>query len=134
MATKTLMQTLDDMSGSRRYSMFIVWYCSNPDTRESWEVFTSKNNYKNVEWTHVEQNWLLDAQIQEGIKYYMKLQHAEKMKGIYDKMVEQAMSGDVQSAKYLMDFAKDYFASDKKSELDNLLSGINLEVDSDEDE
>lgn len=132
MEEKTLMQTLDELSGGRRYSMFIVWYCANKKTRESWESFTSKNNYKNVSWEYVEQNWLLDAGIQRGIKYYMKLQHAEKMKSVYDKMVEQALDGDVQSAKYLMDFADDYFAEDKTDELDDLLSGINLEVEKDE--
>lgn len=129
---KTTLQVLDDLTSSRRYSMFVAWYCSNKETREEWDSFASRNNYKNIPWEYVEQNWLLDAGIQEGIKYYMRLQHAEKMKNIYDKMYEQALNGDVQSAKYLMDFAKDYFASDKKSELDNLLSGINLDVDVDE--
>lgn len=126
------MQTLDELTSSRRYSMFVVWYCSDKDKRESWVEFAGKNNYKNIEWEYVEQNWLLDEGIQAGIKHYMKLQHHEKMKNIYDKMYEQALNGDVQSAKYLMDFSKDFFATEKKDELHDLLSNINLEVDEDE--
>ena len=129
---KTLMTTLDELTGTRRYSMFVVWFCSDKDKRETWEEFTSKNNYKNMDYKYAEENWLLDENIQKGIKYYMKLQHSEKMKNIYDKMYEQALAGDVQSAKYLMDFSKDFFASDKTSELSDLLSGIELEVDEDE--
>lgn len=129
---KTLMQKLDDMTSSRRYSMFVVWYCADEDDRETWEQFTSKNNYKNITFEYVKQNWLLDEGIQNAIKFYMKLQHTNKMKNIYDKMYEQALNGDVQSAKYLMDFSKDFFASDKVSELDKLLGGIDLEVDEDD--
>ena len=129
---KTTMQTLDELTGTRRYSMFVVWYCTPEDKRESWEEFAGKNNYKNMDYQYAEDNWLLDEDIQAGIRYYMKLQHNEKMKNIYDKMYEQALNGDVQSAKYLIDFSKDFFASDNKSELDKLLSGIELEVDEDE--
>ena len=126
------MQTLDQLTGTRRYSMFVVWYCTPEDKRETWEEFVGKNNYKNMDYKYAEENYLLDENIQKGIKYYMKLQHAEKMKNIYDKMYQQALAGDVQSAKYLMDFSKDFFASDKTSELSDLLSGIDLEVDEDE--
>ena len=126
------MTTLDELTGTRRYSMFVVWFCSDKDKRETWEEFTSKNNYKNMDYKYAEENWLLDENIQKGIKYYMKLQHVEKMKNIYDKIYQQALAGDVQSAKYLMDFSKDFFASDKTSELSDLLSGIDLEVDEDE--
>ena len=131
---KTTLQTLDELTGTRRYSMFVVWYCADKDTRESWEEFTSKNNYKNMDYKYAEENYLLDENIQKGIKYYMKLQHAEKMKNIYDKMYQQALAGDVQSAKYLMDFSKDFFASDKTSELSDLLSGIDLGEEVDDDE
>lgn len=130
---KTTLQTLDELTGTRRYSMFVVWYCTPDDKRETWEEFVGKNNYKNMDYKYAEDNWLLDEPIQAGIRYYMKLQHNEKMKNIYDKMYQQALNGDVQSAKYLMDFSKDFFASDKKSELDKLLSGIDLEVDEDEE-
>ncbi len=128
------MTTLDQLTGTRRYSMFVVWYCADKDTRESWEEFTSKNNYKNMDYKYAEENWLLDEGIQKGIKYYMKLQHSEKMKNIYDKMYEQALNGDVQSAKYLIDFAKDYFADDKESELDSLLKGIDIDGEEYDDE
>ena len=122
---KTTLQKLDDLTGSRRYSMFVVWYCTDEDKREKWEDFNSKNKYNNISYKYVEENWLLDENIQAGITYYMSLQHHEKMKNIYNKMYEQAMDGDVQSAKYLMDFSKDFFAKDNKNLLDEVLDGIN---------
>lgn len=130
---KTTMQKLDSLTGSRRYSQFVCWYCTPEDKREVWEKYSDNATFNNVPWKYVEENWLLDDNIQSGIKHYMKLQHHEKMKNIYDKMYEQALNGDVQSAKYLMDFSKDFFANDKKNELDDLLSGIDLEVDDDEE-
>ena len=128
-AIKTTLQKLDDLTSSRRYSMFVVWYCTDKDKRESWEDFSNKNNYNKIDYQYVADNWLLDEKIQAGITYYMSLQHHEKVKNIYNKMYEQAINGDVQSAKYLMDFAKDFFAESKKNELDELLSGINLSVE-----
>ncbi|HSH52426.1 MAG TPA: hypothetical protein VK982_11950 [Bacteroidales bacterium] len=128
---KTFMQTLDDITGNRRMSLFVVWYCTPETERESWEKFASKNNNKNVSWEYAEK-WLLDADIQSGIKYYMQLQHEQKMRNIYNKMYEQALEGDVNSAKFLVDFAKEWFKESKENELDKLLNGINLEDDKDE--
>lgn len=127
------MQNLDDATGNRKYSMFVVWYCTPEEQRESFEEFTSKNNYNSIPWDYVRENWLLDENIQKAIKYYMKLQHNIKMKNIYDKMYEQALAGDVQSAKYIIDFSKDFFASDKEDELEKLLGGIDLGEEYDEE-
>ena len=130
---KTLLQTLDEMTSSRRYSMFVVWYCTDEKERETWEEFTSKNNYNNIPWEYVKENWLLDEDIQRAIKYYMRLQHSNKMKNIYDKMYEQALAGDVQSAKYIIDFSKDFFATEKEDELEKLLGGVDIGEEYDEE-
>ncbi len=127
----TTMQRLDNITGSRRYSAFVCWYCTPQDKRDSWEKISELTTFNNVPWDYVEKNWILDENIQAGIKYYMKLQHHEKMKNIYDKMYEQALNGDVQSAKYLMDFSKDFFADDNRDELNDLLGSIDLDGDED---
>lgn len=118
---------LDSITGSIKYSRFVIWYCTDEDERESFEEFASKNNNNNVSWDYVSKFWLTDESVLEGIKYYMQILHTQKMKNIYDTMYEQAKNGDVQSAKYLIDFAKEYFKDDSTSELENILSGIDID-------
>lgn len=118
---------LDSITGSIKYSRFAIWYCTDEDERESFEEFASKNNNNNVSWDYVSKFWLTDEGVLEGIRYYMQILHTQKMKNIYDTMYEQAKNGDVQSAKYLIDFAKEYFKDDSTSELEDILSGVDLD-------
>ena len=124
---KSAVGKLDDITGNNKYSRFVVWYCTPEDEREPFEEYASKNGNNNVTWEHVAKFWLTDEGVLEGIRYYMKILHTQKMKNIYDTMYKQAIEGDVQSAKYLIDFAKDFFKDDKTSELENLLQGIDLD-------
>lgn len=124
---KSIVGKLDTITGNNKYSRFVIWYCTPEDERETFEEYASKNGNNNVSWEHVSKYWLTDEGVLEGIRYYMKIIHTQKMKNIYDTMYEQAIKGDVQSAKYLIDFAKDFFKDDSMSELDNLLSGIDLD-------
>ncbi|CAK7015612.1 hypothetical protein [Tissierella sp.] len=124
---KSIIGKLDDITGNNKYSRFVVWYCTDEKEREPFEEYASKNNNNNVTWDFVSKYWLTDENVLEGIRYYMKILHTQKMKNIYDTMYQQAINGDVQSAKYLIDFAKDFFKDDGISELDSLLSGIDVD-------
>lgn len=103
---------------------FVIWYCTDESEREDFKAF-SERHLNGVGWDTIE-NWLLEPDVTSAIKYYMKLQHTIKLKKLYDKFYEQAMQGDVQSAKFLMDFSKEFFA-DEKDELHEILAGIKVD-------
>lgn len=113
-----------------RKAKFVIWYCTPEDEREDFKTF-SRKFLNNVNYETVEE-WLLEPEIAEAIKYYMKLQHTIKMKKIYDKMYEQALAGDVQSAKFLVDFSKEFLGTDNQNELEKLLNNLKV-VDEDEE-
>jgi hypothetical protein len=73
--------------------------------------------------------YLFQEDVQQAIKRLLKIMHQEKMIRLYETYYDKAIKGDVNSAKFLMDFSKELF-SDKKDEILSVLS--NLEVDDDE--
>lgn len=123
---KPILSEIIDRTDKRK-GKFVIWYCTPQDKRDDFKTFSQKH-LQGESWEVVE-SWLLEPEISSTIRYYMKLQHTVKLKNIYDKMYEQALAGDVQSAKFLMDFSKEFFIDDE-DELHKLLSGI--EVDEDE--
>ncbi|NBI06624.1 hypothetical protein [Senegalia massiliensis] len=124
---RTFMQILTDMTNYKK-ARYIVWYCTPEDEREDFEDL-NKKVLGDLQRENVEK-WRLEPDVSKGIQYYMKLLHTEKMKNIYDKMYQQALDGDVQSAKYLMDFSKDFFKDiEGKNELESILDNINLGIE-----
>lgn len=73
------------------------------------------------------ERWEVEDSVQQAIKYLLKKLHSKKMIQIYNTFYEKAMSGDVQSAKFIMDFSKDFFADESESELTTMLNDIDFE-------
>ncbi|WP_026893784.1 hypothetical protein [Clostridiisalibacter paucivorans] len=123
--TKTVTPFMElKKSVKERKAYFVKWYCSPKEDREPFEEL-SKKFLHNINYETAEQ-WVLEPKVAKAIKYYMRLLHLPKMKNIYDKMYEQALSGDVQSAKFLADFSKEFLADDKEDELSKILDGIDI--------
>ena len=45
---------------------------------------------------------------------------------IYQKMLDKALSGDVQAAKYIQDFHASKFFEDEQDEINDFLSTVNI--------
>lgn len=73
--------------------------------------------------------YMCQEDVQQAIKKILKVKHQEKMIKLYETYYDKALKGDVNSAKFLMDFSKEFF-NDRKDEVLSVLS--NLEVDDDE--
>lgn len=122
---KTHMQILEEMTNYKK-ARYIVWYCTPEKDRMDFDKL-NKGVLDNKKKETIDK-WILEPQVAKGIQYMMKLLHTNKMKNIYDKMYQQALEGDVQSAKFLMEFSKDFFdETDTNNEIDNILDSINLE-------
>ncbi len=122
---KPILSEIIDRTDKRK-GRFVIWYCTPENERDDFDTFSTRHLH-NVGWDVVE-GWLLQPEVTSCIKYYMKMQHTIKLKNLYDKFYNQAINGDVQSAKFLMDFSKEFF-SDGEDELHKLLSGIEVDDD-----
>lgn len=80
----------------------------------------------NTSYDYAISNWLQREDVQEGIKGYMKEQRIKKTLDIYEAMYKQAVDGNVNSAKWCMDFFQSDFFDDNEDEMDDYLSGINI--------
>ena len=101
--------------------LFVEWYINYPHTKESWE----KNRSPKLNVTYeTGMKYRYEPDVVSQIKEYYKNQAMYDMLDVYNKMKDNALKGDVQSAKFLMDFNKANFFTDSKSEINDLLNSI----------
>lgn len=67
----------------------------------------------------------MEATYQEAVKLCLKLQHNQKMTELYNLYFDKAKE-DVQSAKFFIDFSKQFFEQDAEGELTKLIKNIDL--------
>lgn len=137
MKDKTLLQKLDEVM-PHYLSSYLCWYYADPDTRISWEDLCKQDinfrtqgedgGYKTEQFA--EQNWLIREDVQRGMVIYMNHMKIYNQMKVYQSMLKKALSGDVNSAKYLDDFngRLDKMMDNKEtqSEIDELLKGVNI--------
>lgn len=118
---------------------YICWYYSDPNKRISWEDlcksdanFRSRSGVNKTE-DFCEQNWLIRDDVQKGMIIYMQHMKTYNQMKVYQSMLQKALSGDVNSAKYVDDFNNklDKMMENKQeqSEIDELLKGVNINAD-----
>lgn len=104
---------------------FIKWYIDSDDkTKESYEKECKPNSIVEFESA---MKWLLEEDVQEAVKAYLKNQRVFKMLEIYDSMLKKAINGDVKSAEWVEKFFKsDFFKGDEVDEINEYLDGIDI--------
>lgn len=140
MKDKTLLQKLQEVMPPYLAS-YLCWYYADPDKRCSWEELCSydanfkcqgdkSGEYKTEEFA--EQNWLIREDVQRGMIIYMNHMKIYNQMKVYQSMLKKALSGDVNSAKYVDDFnsklEKMMENKDTQSEIDELMKGVNINV------
>ena len=135
---KTLMQKLQEVMPSY-LAYYLIWYYSDPTTRVSWEELCAydanfrcqgekSGEYKTEDFA--EQNWLIREDVQKGMIIYMQHMKTYNQMKVYQSMLAKALTGDVNSAKYLDDFNNklDKMMDNKQeqSEIDELLKGVTI--------
>ncbi|WP_051652505.1 hypothetical protein [Clostridium algidicarnis] len=112
---------------SYKIDRFVEWYFNTPDkTEESFKPLaptmgitldTCLKNFKTKE------QWIKVA------KEYLNNSKDSEMLDIYLKMQEKAKQGDVKCADWCQKFFKSDFLVNKTDEVNDYLSGIEIEVD-----
>src|SRR3712207_5473450 len=99
-------------SNANKKTAFIKWYMETTlKTKEKYD-----KGCKSITQVEFESamKWLLEEDVQEAIKQYLKNQRVVKMLEIYDSMLQKALKGDVKSAEWVEKFFKsDYFEDDE---------------------
>lgn len=140
MKDKTLLQKLQEVMPNYLAS-YLCWYYSDPETRISWDdLCKSDQNFRvqgedagqNKTEEFAEQNWLIREDVQKGMIIYMNHMKTYNQMKVYQSMLKKALSGDVNSAKYVDDFNSklDKMLENKveQNEIDELMKGVNINV------
>lgn len=135
---KTLMQKLQEVMPPY-LAMYLCWYYSDPTTRCSWEDLCKYDaNFRcqgdkageNKTEQFAEENWLIREDVQKGMIVYMQHMKTYNQMKVYQSMLQKALTGDVNSAKYLDEFNNrlDKMLENKseQNEIDELLKGVNI--------
>jgi hypothetical protein len=121
---KTPFQQLCDIVPKKK-AYFVKWYCIDEEKREKFEEYSRKNMSGVTLETAMD--YLYEEDVQKAIKFWMGLNHIQNMINIYNSMYKKALSGDVQSARFIMEFGKSDFFQNKVDELAKLLEGVDLD-------
>ncbi|NMF04341.1 hypothetical protein ACUH7Y_24960 [Clostridium beijerinckii] len=123
--TTTLQDNVKDLLDNKKIWWFIKWYL---------------NGQKEDEWQQVQQVMCIDKDSKWGIKTYLEREDVQRalieitklnkdfnLVQIYNKMLEKALQGDVNSANWIVKFSESDFFGTKTNELDNIINGLNLD-------
>lgn len=112
---------------------YIVWYFSDKETRKSWnelckcDVNFRTTDGKNKSEAFCQENWLTREDVQKGIQIYIQHMKIYNLSQIYFKMMNKALSGDVNAAKFIESFSNsDFFNDESEDEINTFLNDINI--------
>lgn len=104
---------------------FVKWYMESDKSEENYNK--EVKGICCVNYQTAMEVWLLENEVQSAIKCYLKNKKTLDVINIYNKMLENALGGDVASAKWIMDFDKTgFFGTEEKSEIDKLIDNLNV--------
>lgn len=114
-------------ANATKISFFVRWYVDTPKKDRTEENYDEKcKPIANIDFHAAMMNWLVREDVQEAIRTYMKQKKFLRITDIYESMCEKAQKGDVNAARFVLDFSKSDFFEDEADEMDNYLSGINI--------
>lgn len=110
------------MIREEKLKIFAKWFIKYPHTEESYKE-NIDTRMKDIKF-ETAMNWRYEPEVQEYIKDNLKNNYLYDMVEIYASMKEKALSGDVQSAKFIMDFAKSDLFKENESEISKILANL----------
>jgi hypothetical protein len=120
---------------------YVDWYMTPKEERCSWdELCRCDENYRvrtktdgvvavtetNKTEEFCRTNWLTRPDTQKAIQIYLRGMKNYNIMLIHNKMMEKALAGDVNAAKYIDQFYNSAFFDDKDDEIDDFLSSVNI--------
>ena len=125
MATRqnNLNKEIEDVLENKKLRPFVRWYCDGADPK----------TYKNIQsyCNGVDMQFALDTylereDVKKAISLTVKSQSELNLVKVYQAMLKKALEGDVNSANWLVKFSDSKFFKDKKSVIDDLVGGFDM--------
>lgn len=121
--SSTIIEILTQDSGiSEELAYFICWYFMPKDVRDSWTEYKKSH----VMLKKTQNDYLFDLTTQQGqnaIKVYQQNMQLFNNSLVYNAMLDKAMEGDAQAAKWISSFE---FEDNVNDEIDDFLSSVNI--------
>lgn len=124
----TPIQKLQEIVPEKK-AYFIRWYLADESEREPYEEYSKK--FLGGKPLDLCMTWLLDEQVQKGIKYWMGLIEQQNLVRLYKSMYEKALQGSTDAANWIIKFKDSGYFKDDEGELTALLKGIKIPEETD---
>ncbi len=124
---KTIIQKLEEVT-TPAISRFIVYYYTPEDKRKPWDEFKSCHDLIRKRTYDECLEWLTREDAQRGMQVYQKHMKLFNMTRLYDSMLNKAMNGDVNAAKWVESFTHSDYFDESQDEIDSFLNGVNIPV------
>lgn len=98
---------------------FLIWYNENSD-EDKWKELKlplSRDVYK---------AWLTSSEGIDAQRVYDKHMKNYKLSLLYNNMMDKAINGDTNAAKWVESFVKSDYFKDSSDEIDDFLSNVNI--------
>ena len=128
---KTVLQKMGEVA-PYYICKYIEWYLTEPNERPKWEELCKCDNHfldkdgVNKTEKFAKDNWLSREDAQKCIQIYMKHMKVINTMRIYQTMMEKALTGDVNAAKYVESFHASDFFDESTDEIDDFLNKVNI--------
>lgn len=105
---------------------FIIWYYTSEDKRCPFEEFMPYE--PNVKGKTLDDclEWLTREDSIEAIKVYHKHMKDYNLIQLYESMLDKAIKGDVNAARWVETFTNSKFFEDDTDEIDEFLKNVNI--------
>ena len=125
MATRqnNLNKEIEDILDNKKLRYFVRWYCDGADPKTYKNIASYLNN---VDMQFALDTYLEREDVKKAITLTVKNQAELNLVKVYNAMLKKALEGDVNSANWLVKFSDSKFFKDKKSVIDDLVGGFDM--------
>ncbi len=121
--TESLLQKLEKIV-PKYIARFILWYYTPEEKRCPFEEFMPYE--PNVKSLELSMEWLTREDAQDAMQVYHKHMKKYNLMQIYDSMLEKAMKGDVNAAKWVETFSNSDFFDESTDEMEDFMKTVNI--------
>lgn len=128
---KTVLQKMSEVT-TYYIAKYVEWYLTDKNERCTWDVLCQCDpNYKsksgeNKTEKFARDNWLTREDAQKAIQIYMKHMKTINIMQIYQKMLDKALDGDVNAAKYIESFHNSDFFDESSDDIEDFMKNVNI--------
>ncbi|EHK2345809.1 hypothetical protein KCK39_001759 [Clostridium perfringens] len=118
-----LNKEIEDILDNKKLRHFVRWYCDGADKKKYEKI---KSYLNDVDMNFALDTYLEREDVKKAISLTVKSQAELNLVKVYQAMLKKALEGDVNSANWLVKFSESKFFKDKKSIIDDLVGGFDM--------